>query len=98
MATLDRSETAVDELLHVVGEQRLVNAKQRDQLALANLLVAAAQHIQDPHTHRLAERLRRSRDPFSAKREVKARGRSAAPRSGRTWRKNRKRRGHINNH
>ena len=68
MATLDVHETGVDELLHVVGEQRLRDAEQRDQLALAHLLLAAAQHVEDLDSQRLGQRLRRRRDPLGVKR------------------------------
>ena len=46
VAALDVDHAGVDELAHVVGEQRLLDVEQRDQLALAHRLGVAAQHVE----------------------------------------------------
>ncbi len=64
VAALDLDQAGVEELLDVVGEQRLVDLKQCDQLALTDRSLAAVQHIHDLDTQRLGQRLRCGRDPL----------------------------------
>ena len=96
VAALDVHEAGVDELLHVVREQRLVDVEQRDQLALADRLLAAPKHVEDPDAHWLGQRLRRGGDALGIKREVQAGGRRAAVGCGGTGGKSREGRAHIN--
>lgn len=58
MPALHQHQAGVDELVHVVREQRLLDVKHRDQLALAHRHLAATQQIDDLHPHRLRKRLR----------------------------------------
>jgi len=64
MAPLDIHQADVDELLDVVGQQRLLDLKQRDQLALTDILGAATQHVDDLYPQRLGQRLGDARDPL----------------------------------
>jgi hypothetical protein len=67
MTPLDLDQPSVDELSHVVRQQRLWDLEQRQQLALADLRVAATQDIQDLDAQRLSQRLRRGSDPLRVK-------------------------------
>src|SRR5450755_4191378 len=89
VTTLDLHESGVDELSHVMGEQRLRDTEQRDELALAHLLLATAQHIEDLNPQWLSQRLRRRRDALNVQRRVQAGGRSAALRRRGTYGKSR---------
>ena len=82
MTTLDLHQSGVDELLHVVREKRLGDPEQWQQLALADLRVAAAQHVQNLDTKRLGQCLGRCRDPLSVDRKIETRGRGTAVRRG----------------
>lgn len=82
MTPLDLDQPGVDELLHVVGKQRLVDGKQRDQLALTYLCIATSQHIEDADAHGLGQRLGRSRDALGIQAGIKPGRRDAAVRGG----------------
>ncbi len=95
MAALDRDQTGINEFADVVGQERLLDVEQGDELALADLHSAAAQHVDDAYSKRLAERLRHRRDALGVERLVKSHGRSATHVGGGPGRKCR--RAHINN-
>ena len=84
MTPLDLHQASVDELSHVMGKQRLVDAKQRNQLALADRHLATPQHIEDAHTHGFGQRLGRSRDALRVQAGIKSRRGSTALGSGGT--------------
>ena len=56
-AAYDADETGVAELLQVVRERRLGDVEERLQVADAHLTRLPAEHIDDLHAHRIAERL-----------------------------------------
>ena len=91
MPPLDPDQAGIDQLLHMVGEQRLPDVEQREQLALTDVLLTAAQGVKDLYAQRLGERLGRRRDSLGVKRGAKTGGRSTALPSGGTCGKNRKR-------
>lgn len=98
MTALDPHEAGIDELLHVVGKQRLVDAKQRNQLALADLRLATPQHIEDADTHRFGQRLGRSRDALRVQGVIKpGRGSAALGSGGTSGKRGKNGRGQINN-
>ena len=98
MTTLDLHQAGVDQLLHVVRKQRLVNAKQRNQLALADLRLATPQHIDDADAHGLGQSLRRSRDPLRVQAVIKpGRGSAALGSGGTSGKRGKNGRGQINN-
>ena len=78
VAALDGDQAGVDELLDVVRQQRLADVEQSDQLALAHVLLAAAQHVEDVDANRLGERPGDGRDALRVKRRVQTSRRCAA--------------------
>ncbi len=71
MATLDRDQAGVDELADVVRQRRLRDVEQGHELALADLFLATAKHVEDMNTQRLSQRLGDNRDALSVERAVK---------------------------
>jgi hypothetical protein len=84
VAALHRDQPGGDQLAHVMREQGLPDVKQGDELALADVLVAAAQHVEDLNPDRLAERLGDHGQTLRIQHGVKAHRRSAARFCGRS--------------
>ena len=79
------------------GKQRLVDAKQWDQLALADLRVTTPQHVEDAHAYGFGQRLGRRRDALGRQVRIKAgRGSAALGSSGTGGQSGKNGRGQIN--
>ena len=55
MAALDCDQARVDQLSHVVGQERLLGIEQGDELALTDVLVAAPQDVNDANPKGVTE-------------------------------------------
>jgi hypothetical protein len=70
VAALDGHQPGVDELCEVMGQRGLRDLEQRQQLALADGHLAAAQHVEDIHAQRLGQRLSHGGDPAGVKARI----------------------------
>jgi hypothetical protein len=81
VASFDMDQARIDELVDVVGQQRLANAEQREKLALADLIFAPDEDIEDLHPDWRSQCRRDSGDLVGVEMWIQPSRRGAAGRS-----------------